>query len=75
MQAGGDRRRFDDRSRGQAALCRRLPARLRGEIQLKRDPGNPAPAEAAFLTALAIAERLGGRFDGLRAALSLAKLY
>jgi hypothetical protein len=44
-------------------------------VQLKRDPGNPAPAEAAFLTALAIAERQGGRFDGLRAALSLAKLY
>jgi hypothetical protein len=40
---------------------------------LKRDPGNPAPAEAAFLTA--IAERQGGRFYGLRAALSLAKLY
>jgi hypothetical protein len=35
--------------------------RLRGEIQLKHDPGNPAPPEAAFQTALAIAERQGGR--------------
>ena len=49
--------------------------RLRGEIYLKRDPDNPAPAEQAFQTALAIAERQGGRFYGLRAALSLAKLY
>jgi predicted ATPase len=49
--------------------------RLRGEILLKRDPGNPAPAEEPFQTALAIAEQQGGRLYGLRAALSLAKLY
>jgi tetratricopeptide (TPR) repeat protein len=49
--------------------------RLRGEITLKRDPANPAPAEEAFQTALAIAQKQGGRFSGLRAALSLAKLY
>jgi hypothetical protein len=42
---------------------------------LKRDPGNPAPAEAACLHRLAIAERHGGLFYRLRAALSLAKLY
>ena len=49
--------------------------RLRGELLLKRDPGNPAPAEDALQTALAIAERQSGRFYGLLAALSLAKLY
>jgi hypothetical protein len=47
--------------------------RLRGEIYLKR--ANPAPADEAFQTALAIAERQGGRFFGLHTALSLAKLY
>jgi tetratricopeptide (TPR) repeat protein len=49
--------------------------RLRGELLLKRDPGNPAAAEDALQTALAIAERQGGRFYGLLAALSLAKFY
>ena len=49
--------------------------RLRGEILLKRDPANPAPAEEAFLTAIAIAKQQGARSSGLRAALSLAKLY
>ena len=49
--------------------------RLRGEILLKCDPANHAPAEEAFLTAVAIANRQHGRFYGLRAALSLAKLY
>ena len=49
--------------------------RLRGEILLKRDPANHAPAEEAFLTAVAVAKQQHGRFYGLRAALSLAKLY
>jgi predicted ATPase len=49
--------------------------RARGEILLKRHPSNPAPAEEAFQVAIAIAERQGGRSMGLRAALSLAKLY
>jgi tetratricopeptide (TPR) repeat protein len=49
--------------------------RLRGEILLKRGPANPALAEEAFRAALAIAQQQGGRFYGLRAALSLAKLY
>ena len=49
--------------------------RARGEILLKRDPANPAPAEEAFLTAIAIAKQQGTRSFGLRAALSLAKLY
>jgi tetratricopeptide (TPR) repeat protein len=52
-----------------------FPHRLRGEILLKRDPTNPAPAEEAFRTALAIAKEQGARSWGLRAALSLAKLY
>jgi hypothetical protein len=49
--------------------------RLRGEILLKRDPANPAPAEEAFQTAIAIAEEQGARSYVLLASLSLAKLY
>jgi predicted ATPase len=49
--------------------------RLRGEILLKRDPANTAPAEDAFLTAIAIAQQQKARSFELRAALSLAKLY
>jgi len=52
-----------------------FPHLVRGEILLKRDPGNPAPAEEAFQTAVAIAREQGARSCGLRAALSLAKLY
>jgi len=48
--------------------------RIRGEILFKRDPGNPAPAEEAFQTAIAVARRQGARSFALRAALSLAKL-
>ncbi len=49
--------------------------RIRGEILLKRDPANPAPAEEAFLTAIAIAQQQRARSFGLRAARALAKLY
>ena len=49
--------------------------RIRGEILLKRDPTNTAPAEEAFLTAIAIAQQQKARSFELRAALSLAKLY
>ena len=42
---------------------------------LKRDPANPAPAEEAFLAAIAVAKRQATRSFELRAALSLAKLY
>ena len=49
--------------------------RLRGELLLKRDPTNPAPAEEAFQTALAIAKEQGARSPVLLASLSLAKLY
>jgi predicted ATPase len=49
--------------------------RCHGEILLKRDPANTAPAEDAFLTAVAIAQQQKARSFGLRAALSLAKLY
>jgi tetratricopeptide (TPR) repeat protein len=48
---------------------------LRGELQLKRDPSKSAPAEEAFKTGLEIAKQQGARSWGLRAALSLAKLY
>ena len=49
--------------------------RVHGEIVLKRDPTNPAPAEEAFLTAIAIAKQQAARSFELRAALALAKLY
>ena len=49
--------------------------RLHGEILLKRDPANPAPAEEAFQTAIAIAKEQGARSYVLLASLSLAKLY
>ena len=49
--------------------------RVRGRMLLKRDPANPAPAEEALLTAIAIAKQQGTRSFELRAALALAKLY
>jgi len=49
--------------------------RIRGEILLKRDPASTAPAEEAFLTAIAIAQQQKAKSFELRAALSLAKLY
>ena len=49
--------------------------RARGDILLQRDPANSAPAEEAFLTALAVAKQQGTRSFELRAALALAKLY
>jgi len=49
--------------------------RIRGGILLKRDPANTGPAEAAFLTAIAVAHQQKAKSFGLRAALSLAKLY
>jgi len=49
--------------------------RARGEILLRRDPANPAPAEYAFLTAIAVAKQQGTRSFQLRAALALAKVY
>ncbi len=48
--------------------------RARGEILLKRDPANPAPAEEALRTAIAVAQMQGTRSFELRAALALAKL-
>jgi predicted ATPase len=49
--------------------------RARGEILFKRDPANTAPAEEAFLTAIAVARQQKAKSFELRAALSLAKLY
>ena len=48
---------------------------MRGEILLNRDPANTAPAEDAFLTAIAIAQQQKARSFELRAALDLARLY
>ena len=42
---------------------------------LKRDPANSAPAEDAFKRAIGVAKQQGTRSFGLRASLSLAKLY
>ena len=47
----------------------------RGEILIRCDPTDPAPAEAAFLAAIAVAQQQRVRTFALRAALSLAKLY
>ena len=49
--------------------------RARGEILIRCDPTNPAPAEQAFLKAIAVAQSQKARSFELRAALSLAKLY
>src|SRR4029077_17657244 len=49
--------------------------RLRGKILLKRDPANMAPAEDAFLPAVAIGQQQKARSFELRAALDLARLY
>jgi predicted ATPase len=49
--------------------------RIRGEVLIRRDPANTAPAEQAFLTAVEIARHQKARSFELRAALSLAKLY
>jgi class 3 adenylate cyclase/predicted ATPase len=49
--------------------------RVRGDMLLKRDPTNPAPAEEALRSAVAVAQRQGTRSFELRAALALAKLY
>jgi tetratricopeptide (TPR) repeat protein len=49
--------------------------RIRGEILLKLNPANTAPAEDAFLTAIAVAREQKARAFELRAALSLARIY
>jgi predicted ATPase len=49
--------------------------RLRGEILLQLDSANTAPAEEAFRSAIAVAQRQEARSFELRAALSLARLY
>ena len=49
--------------------------RARGEILLKRAPANTAPAEEAFLTAIAIAQQHKARSLELRAVISLARLW
>ena len=51
------------------------PRRERCEILLKCDPAHTAPAEDAFLTAIAIAQQQKARSFELRAALHLARLY
>ena len=71
--ASMQRWRWTERRR--RALVRRRAHRIRGEILLKQNPADPAPAEAAFLAAIAVAQQQKARSFELRAALSLAKLY
>jgi predicted ATPase len=47
----------------------------RGEILLKREPANAAPAEEAFLTAIAVAKQQKAKSFELRASMSLARLW
>ena len=49
--------------------------RLRGDILLKHNPADPAAAEYAYQTAIAIAQQQGARSYKLLASLALAKLY
>jgi predicted ATPase len=49
--------------------------RIRGEILLKRDPADPALAEEAYKTAIAVAREQGARSWELLGALLLARLY
>jgi class 3 adenylate cyclase/tetratricopeptide (TPR) repeat protein len=49
--------------------------RIHGEILLKRDPSNLAPAEEALRTAITVARQQGARSFNLLAALALARLY
>jgi predicted ATPase len=49
--------------------------RIRAAICLKRDPVNPAPAEEAFHSAIAVSQAQKARSFELQAALPLAKLY
>jgi hypothetical protein len=49
--------------------------RIRGAILSKRDPANAAPAEEAFLSAIAVVQKQKTRSFELQAALALAKLY
>jgi predicted ATPase len=49
--------------------------RIRGEILFKRNSADTAPAEEAFLTAIAVAKQQKARSFELRAAMSLARLW
>jgi predicted ATPase len=49
--------------------------RIRGEILVKQNSADPAAAEVAFLTAIAIAQQQRARSFELRATLSLAKIH
>jgi predicted ATPase/class 3 adenylate cyclase len=49
--------------------------RIRGQILLRQNPADPAPAEQSLLAAIAIAKGQGSRSFELRAALVLAGLY
>jgi predicted ATPase len=49
--------------------------RIRGDILCRVHPDDPAPAEQAYLAAIAVAQQQSARSFGLQAAFALAKLY
>ena len=63
------------RGRDGERLTDALPHRIRGDILRKLHPEDTAPAEQAYLAAVAVAREQGARSFGLQAALKLAKLY
>ena len=71
----GSTKRWRSRARPESIGSTPALHRIRGEILLKQNPADPAPAEAAFLAAIAVAQQQKARSFELRAALSLAKLY
>ena len=73
---GRDRRSAGAGGRDRSALVRRRHCiAFAAKSSLKHNPADPAPAEAAFLAAIAVAQQQKARSFELRAALSLAKLY
>jgi len=79
----GDRQRALDVLDEALATCERTDHRTfecevhraRGELLFESHPGDPAPAEDAFQTAIVLAKRQDARGYQLQAALSLAKLH
>ena len=60
---------------GECRFCLAFLHRLRGDLLLKRDPGETSLAEDAFRAAITVATEQGARSYRLQAALPLAKLY
>ena len=68
-------RAIESARKGDVRYVDSLLHRIRADILLKAHPDDPAPAEQAYLAAIAVAREQGARSFGLQAALKLAKLY